>query len=86
MLLGLRPSQALLSLLLMGEVCFVMVCFSDWALQSFSAASLMLLALQASMVPSGAQLSATSINLTFGVLGLGGYGLMMQVWNNGAFL
>jgi len=88
-LLGLRPAQLLLALLLAGELAFVLTHFSDWALQSFSAASLLLLALQVAFAPvpgSGRPLSRATIERTFLVMGLGGLGLMAQVWLNGAFL
>ena len=62
---------------------------SDWALQSFSAASLLLLMLQIRFVPapgSASQLPTKTMNRTFLVMGLGGLGLMGQVWVNGAFV
>lgn len=62
--------------------------YSDWALRSFSAASLLLLALQRLVqrhMGAGPAPSAAAINATFAVLGLGGYGLLVQVWWNGSF-
>jgi len=88
-LLGLRGSQMLLLLILVAELCFVLTQFGDWALQSFSVASLLLLVLQAALAPppgSSVQLSHETINRTFLVMGFGGVGLMAQVWVNGAFL
>ena len=34
---------------------------------------------------AAAQPTAAAINATFAVLGLGGYGLLVQVWLNGSF-
>jgi 4-hydroxybenzoate polyprenyltransferase len=85
-LLGLRRAQTLLGAVLSAEAAFVLAYFTDWALQSFSIVSVGLLALQVSLAPSAAALSPASMNATFAILGLGGYGLMVQVWVNGAFL
>lgn len=88
-LLGHRGAQRLLGLLLAAELSFVLGFFSDWALRSFSAASLGLLgvqvALQARQATEAAQPTAATINATFAGLGLGGYGLLVQVWLNGSF-
>ena len=45
-ILGLRRSRILLALILVGETLFVYTQFYDWALRSFSFASIILLALQ----------------------------------------
>mmetsp|Transcript_60610 Transcript_60610/g.119983 ORF Transcript_60610/g.119983 Transcript_60610/m.119983 type:complete len:83 (-) Transcript_60610:135-383(-) len=80
----------LLAMLLLAETAFVWGAFSDWALRSFSTASLGLLGLQVALgrgtsgsVPT--ELAPETINATFVVLGLGGVGLLVQVWVNEAF-
>ena len=96
--LGLRGAQLLLAALLVAESAFVLAAFEDWALQSFSVASVGLLAAQLALLGGAAPggkgggdgkarpgLSPASINTTFAVLGLGGVGLMLQVWVNEAF-
>jgi len=84
-LLGLRGARTLLALLLVAEAAYVHAMFADWALRSFSLASLGLLAIQVALGRAAEEPSATTINTTFIVLGLGGYGLLVQVWLNGAF-
>ena len=76
-----------MGLLLLSELGFVLAYYSDWALRSFSAASVGLLGLQMFLQgrATGAAPSPAAINATFAVLGLGGYGLLVQVWLNGAF-
>ena len=88
--LGLLGSRLLLAVLLLGETAFVWYAFTDWALRSFSASSVGLLALQVALArASGSapstELTPETINTTFAVLGLGGVGLMVQVWMNIAF-
>ena len=93
--LGLRGAQMLLATLLLAETVYVLATFDDWALQSFSIASTLLLAAQVTVdarrgaKPDGkataSGLSPESVNATFAVLGLGGVGLMAQVWVNEAF-
>ena len=93
--LGLRGAQVLLATLLLAESSYVLAAFDDWALQSFSIASVLLLAGQVALasrrgansdgVATGSGLSPQSVNATFTVLGLGGVGLMAQVWVNEAF-
>ena len=90
MRLGLARSQLLLAGLLLAETVFVWSVFADWALRSFSVASLGLLGLQLALARTGraagaTELSPETINTTFMVLGLGGVGLMGQVWVNEAF-
>ena len=85
MRLGLRGAQAALLALLCCETAFVYAHFDDWALRSFSAASVGLLACQLVLAPPAASLAPESIATTFGVLGLGGLGLMAQVWVNVGF-
>ena len=84
--LGLRASQALLGAILLSETVFVFATFTDWALRSFSFSSVGLLCAQVAFAPSTAELSPQSIQCTFSVLGLGGLGLMGQVWCNEAFV
>ena len=86
-LLGHRGAQLLLATVLAAELGFVLAFFSDWALRSFSAASLGLLATQIALQGrrAAAQPTAAAINATFAGLGLGGYGLLLQVWLNGSF-
>ncbi|KAL1528246.1 hypothetical protein AB1Y20_009604 [Prymnesium parvum] len=87
--LGMGKAQAMLAVVLAAELVFVLVCFSDWALQSFSAASLLLVALQvrfASSRDGGNGLSAEAMSRTFLIMGIAGLGLTGQVWVNGGFL
>lgn len=85
-ILGLRRSRILLALILVGETLFVYTQFYDWALRSFSFASIILLALQEMFGHStGEEPSASAIDTTFAILGTAGFGLMVQVWFNGAF-
>ena len=88
-LLGGRGAMPALAALLAAELGFVLAFFSDWALRSFSAASLVLLGAQLALQRGrGAQAAAPPpgvINAIFAVLGLGGYGLLVQVWVNGSF-
>ncbi len=94
--LGLRRSQAALAALLLAECAFVRACFEDWALRSFSPASLAMLGAQLVLAPGGGGgggggaraapgLSPEMMTATFVVLGAGGVGLMAQVWCNAAF-
>lgn len=86
--LGLRGSQAALAGVLLCENIFVYACFSQFSLRSFSSASCAMLAANVAL-PSdarGTQLSPATINATFGVLGLGGVGLMLTVWSEAAFV
>jgi len=84
-LLGLKRTQAALAALLLAEAAFVHAYFRDWALRSFSLASFGLLMLQVSCGDRTKKPSPAEIKTTFIVLGLGGYGLLVQVWLNGAF-
>lgn len=84
-LLGLRGARMLLAVFLVAESAYVHAYFADWALRSFSLASLVLLAMQVAVGKAAEKPSAVTINATFIILGLGGYGLLVQVWLNGAF-
>jgi len=83
--LGLINSQRALAIILVAELSFVYAHFHDWAIRSFSFCSLILLTLQARLEPAAAKPSRALINTTFAVLGLGGYGMLVQVWLNGTF-
>lgn len=86
--LGLRNSQYLLALMLLGETAFVHAHFDHWPLRSLSSGSLALLAAQMLLTSSqgpGSSVSPQTINRTFLVLGLGGVGLLARVWIDAAF-
>jgi hypothetical protein len=86
--LGLRNSQYLLALMLLGETAFVHAHFDHWPLRSLSSGSLALLAAQMLLTSSqgpGSAVSPQTINRTFLVLGLGGVGLLARVWIDAAF-
>ena len=87
--LGLRGSQLLLLVMLLGETAFVHTHFDHWPLQSLSVGSLALvlgqMALNASSPAMATQVDPETINRTFLILGLGGLGLMGRVWVDAAF-
>lgn len=93
--LGMHGSQRLLFALLAAEAAFVFASFSNVHLRAFSVGSLALLGAQAALATRAANapgggaslsLSPASVNTTFLVLGLGGVGLMLQVWLDAAFV